>query len=172
MWPSLPSGVCFPLSASLAAPFCRHKIWKTSYLFEPPRVEGAMLRLSAIFSSRRKMLILGNVIQIVFLLFNHVEGIWCRPRLFISPNVNEREAGRGREREKERRETLCAWMEIWKKTVGAFGSCQPVLHANILFSVRHHSREQHLISSLLSQLKCGHALSRPLTTLPYEVLPD
>lgn len=67
-----------------------------------------MLRLSAIFSSRRKMLILGNVIQIVFLLFNHVEGIWCRPRLFISPNVNEREAGRGREREKERRETLCA----------------------------------------------------------------
>lgn len=60
-----------------------------------------MLRLSAIFSSRRKMLILGNVIQIVFLLFNHVEGIWCRPRLFISPNVNEREAGREREREGE-----------------------------------------------------------------------
>lgn len=52
------------------------------------------------------------------------------------------------------------------------GSCQPVLHANILFSVIHFSREQHLISYLLSQLKCGHALSQPLITLPNEVLPD
>lgn len=32
---------------------------------------------------RRKILILGNVIQIVFFLFNHVEGIWYGPRLFI-----------------------------------------------------------------------------------------
>lgn len=50
----LQSDVRSPLWASPAAPFCRHKIWKTSYLFKPPRVEGAMLRLRAIFSSRRK----------------------------------------------------------------------------------------------------------------------
>lgn len=63
-----------------------------------------MLRLSAIFRSRRKILILGNVIQIVFFLFNHVEGIWYGPRLFISRNMNEREREReaGREGEKER----------------------------------------------------------------------
>lgn len=63
-----------------------------------------MLRLSAIFRSRRKILILGNVIQIVFFLFNHVEEIWYGPRLFISRNMNEREREReaGREREKER----------------------------------------------------------------------
>lgn len=68
-----------------------------------------MLRLSAIFSSRRKILILWNVIQIVFLLFNHVEGIWYRPRLFISRNMNERDRERERrgEREREGDYTVC-----------------------------------------------------------------
>lgn len=52
----------------------------------------------------REVIIRRNVLQIVLLLFNHVEGIWYRPRLFFFSLplaacmcVSVRERGRERE---------------------------------------------------------------------------
>lgn len=124
-----------------------------------------MLRLSAIFSSRRKILILWNVIQIVFLLFNHVEGIWYRPRLFISRNMNERDREREREAGRERKRGRLHCVHEWRKRrklLGRLGHVSLYCMLTFLFSVIHYSREQRLLSSLLSPQKCGHALFHTL----------
>ena len=36
---------------------------------------------------RKEIIILRNVIQVVFLIFNHVERIWHRPTLTLSPSL-------------------------------------------------------------------------------------
>lgn len=126
---------------------------------------GSNVAAKCYISSRGKILILGNVIQSVFLLFNHVEGIWCGPRLFISRNVNESE--RGGEKERER---LCAWMEKKNKIVGAFGSYQLVLHANIfiLCNTLKPRTTSYQLFTLAAKI-WSRPLS-PLTTLPNEML--
>lgn len=115
-----------------------------------------MLRLSGIFSSRRKILILGNVIQIVFLLFNHVEGIWYGPRLLISRNVNEREAG---ERGRERLHCAHEWRKR-RKLLGRLGHVSLCCMLTFVFSVIHYSRTSYQLLTIAAKM-----WSRPLSLL-------
>lgn len=90
------------------------------------------LRLSAIFTvCSRKVIILRNVIQVVFLIFNHVERIWHRPLclpLSLSRSacvcVTKRGWGlRNEEKEEEGQHCAVEWRKRKKKEGGGVFSC-------------------------------------------------